>query len=76
MNNDYQYRQWITAHNVARLIKYDGLAEGEIGYDSQFGAQLEWDTWESICENNGWRPEDFVVEFHCEPNPEWNGMTF
>ena len=76
MSNDYQYRQWITAYNVARLIKYDGLAEGEIGYDSENSDMGQEEAWESICEDNDWMPEEFVVEFHCEPNPEWNGTTF
>ena len=76
MGQDYQYRQWITAHNVARLIKYDGLAEGQVGYDSQWGVMLEEDDWLDICEQNDWNPEEFVVEYHCDQAPDWNGTTF
>lgn len=71
LGQDYQFRQYIRAVNVAELITYNGLKSGDIGYDSEY-SNADWEVeWAHICDKNNWNPDNFLVEYICEPNPHF-----
>lgn len=77
----YPYRQWVTGTNLAYLQRYDSRyfdydPDGSYAYDTVNNDWYSDGVVDSILEEleeEGRPVEGWEFEFHCEPNPDWDG---